>query len=221
MVFRKTAMKKLLKEIKVLVWDLDGTLYDEIPVIKKEIRSNVVKAISKVQLISLKQAEKLFAKTYKELNSSTKTMMKYGVDKKWILSGEWYNKAQLKYIKKDLRLKMMFDNLKNLIHIINTNGSILPTKKKLKKLGLPLDIFEKIYSNADMFGILKPDLLPFKKVIKYTKLLPENHLFIGDRDKTDLVPAKKIGMRTCLVWGQSKMADISLPRVYDVVELFQ
>lgn len=207
---------KWIKDIKVLVWDLDGTLYNEIPEMKKQIHQNVINLISEAKSISLSEANELFWKMYSKVASSTQTLINCGVDKNKILSGYWYSDAQLKYLKKDQCLIKIFEQLKNLRHIINTNGNGSISRKKLKKLGLSLSTFEKIFTNADMFGVLKPDLLPFKEVLKYTGLKANNHLFIGDREATDLVPAKKVGMRTCLVWGKSKIADISLKTVYDV-----
>ncbi len=211
---------KWLSQIKVLVWDFDGTLYKELPEIKSEIHKNVIELVVKARGLSWQKAEKLFWKNYHTLGSSIKSLIALGVDREYVLAGEWYSKIQLKYLKKDERLAEMFKGLEGLRHIIDTNGAGPPTIKKLKKLGLSLEIFEKIFTNAEMFGRFKPDLFPFRAILDYTALKPEKHLFIGDREKTDLVPAKKIGMRTCLVWGKSKLADISLRKVYDVEKLF-
>jgi FMN phosphatase YigB (HAD superfamily) len=45
---------------------------------------------------------------------------------------------------------------------------------------------------------------------------------IGDREAVDLVPAKAVGMHTCLVWSEIKstIADITLPDVYRVADIF-
>jgi len=217
---KKDENPKWLKKIKVLVWDLDGTLYHGTSEIRNEIHSNVIKLISKKKKVSLEKAEELFWKKYKKVGSSTKTMMQLGVDDKVIFSGKWYSEAQLKGIKKDEDLILMFKKLANYRHIVNTNGIYSSSVEKLRKLGLALNTFEKIFTNADMFKVLKPDLLPFKEVLKYTGLEPQEHLFIGDRDETDLVPAKKLGMKTCMVWRQSEIADISLDSVYDLTESF-
>jgi FMN phosphatase YigB (HAD superfamily) len=54
-----------------------------------------------------------------------------------------------------------------------------------------------------------------------TGLPPVAHLMIGDRERVDLVPAKKLGMKTCLVWAAepSMVADITLPTVYDLSQV--
>ena len=71
-----------------------------------------------------------------------------------------------------------------------------------------------------MVGVLKPRPDPFLFTLQCTGLKPEEHLFVGDRDETDIAPAKKIGMKTCYVWGQSQVADISFDTVYQVSKIF-
>ncbi len=210
-----------LKQIKVIIWDLDGTLYQEMPELKREIHDNAIDLIGRVKGISRKKAEKVFSLKYSQFGSSTKTLIDCGVDRTYVFSGEWYTKAQMKYLKRDERLGLIFKKLKDRRHILNTNSISSSAKKKLRRIGLKTETFEKLFTNADMFGVLKPDPKPFEAVLEYTKMPAKTHLFIGDRYQTDLEPAKKLGMRTCLVWGESAMADISLKTVYEVAELLR
>jgi len=203
-------------DIKVLVWDLDGTLYQEISEIKEGIHANAIKLICKTKSISPKKAEKIFWVAYNQVGSSTQALINCGVKKDKALAGKWYSEVQKKYLKEDKDLLEMFKKLKHLRHIISTNGASYSTKEKLKKLGLPLFMFEKIFSNADMFKKLKPDLTVFQAILDYTQLPAGSHLFIGDREETDIEPANKIGMKTCMVWKKSKIADIFLPSVYNI-----
>ncbi|MBU0618903.1 HAD family hydrolase [Patescibacteria group bacterium] len=212
-------MNNQFKDIKVLVWDLDGTLYKNTLTLSGAIHANAIKAVKKANSLSDEEAEQLFQQTYKQLASSTQTMIHCGVDRAYALSGKWYAEVQLKHLQHNQRLINMFDRLKPWRHIINTNGANLVTQKKLRLLGLSADIFAKIFTNADMFGKLKPDLMPFKAMLDYTGLSAEQHLMIGDRPETDLLPAKKLGMKTCLVWGESAEADVSVKTVYEVSDL--
>jgi putative hydrolase of the HAD superfamily len=218
---RKKLQPRWLSSIKVLVWDLDGTLYHEIEEIKEGIHANAIRLIRQVKVVSKKEAEELFQKTYQKLGSSTQALIHLGVDRTYALSSEWYSDVQLKYLKRDERLVQLFIKLKSWRHLIDTNGARRSTIKKLRRLGLQLSTFEKIFTNADMFGVLKPDPLPFEKVLEYTGLPAQVHLMIGDRDKTDLEPARKLGMKTCLVWDKADSADLSLPSVYQVASLFR
>jgi len=67
---------------------------------------------------------------------------------------------------------------------------------------------------------LKPDERAFKYVVKQTGLKPHQLLSVGDREATDIMPSEKVGMRTCLVYGTSKLADVCLRDHYEVAELF-
>lgn len=209
-----------IKDIKVLVWDLDGTLYSEEGVIRKEIHKNVISIVSQHKKISFIEAKKLFYKLYNKFYSSTKTLLYLGVDKDYILAGSWYSQAQLKHLKKDQKLIEMFKKLKHLSHILSTNSEQSVTFKKLKILGFKTEFFDKIFTNKEMGGRIKPDPYAFEIVCRHTKLKPCQHLFIGDNENKEIIPAKKIGMRTCLVWGNSKLADVCLATVYDVVKYF-
>ncbi|EKD62815.1 MAG: hypothetical protein ACD_52C00047G0002 [uncultured bacterium] len=217
---RKKLQPKWLSSIKVLVWDLDGTLYQEIPEIKDGIHANAISLITQVKGISGEEAERVFQQAHEKLGSSTQTLIHLGVDKTYALSSEWYSDVQLKYLRRDERLVQLFVKLKSRRHLIDTNGARRSTIKKLRRLGLQLSTFEKIFTNADMFGVLKPDPLPFQKVLEYTRLPAQAHLMIGDRDRTDLEPARKLGMKTCLVWGESGGADICFSSIYQVADLF-
>jgi len=207
-------------DIKVMVWDLDGTFYQDQEELRNMIGKRVVELIAQSQKISLGQAKQLFSKLYFKLNSSHKTMLACGVNKDYVLSGDWYAEAQFKFLKKDLRLNKLFKDLKRFKHILNTNSNTTHALKKLKALGLDKSVFEKIICCPDMLGRLKPDPASFKLILDYTKLPADNHLMIGDRVETDLEPAKKIGIKTCLVWGKSDEVDLNLKSVFDLNKLF-
>jgi hypothetical protein len=93
-----------IKEIKVLVWDLDGTLYQEIPEMKTAIMTNCIKAVVQARKISFSIAKDLFLKTYKDLSSSTKALMVLGVDKDYVASGQWYKSIQLQHVRQDKKI---------------------------------------------------------------------------------------------------------------------
>ncbi|HUV47094.1 MAG TPA: HAD family hydrolase [Candidatus Bathyarchaeia archaeon] len=208
-----------VKEIKVLVWDLDGTLYKEIPQVKAGIEKKCIEVVAEAESLSLEKAKELFFSTREKLKSNTRSLLYLGVDREYVMSGEWSNIFRLKYLRKDSNLLKMFQQLKALRHILSTNSNGVVARKKLKKIGLPFDVFEKLFCHVDL-GILKPEPEAFTIVLQFTKLKPHEHLFIGDSEGKEMIPASKVGFRTCFVWGKSKFSDISLRTVYDTVELF-
>lgn len=121
------------------------------------------------------------------------------------------------FLSRDERLIELFKKLTGYRHIILANGVIRRHKETLKVLGVPPETFE-LYVTSEVVGTTKPHPEGFQYVLNYTKLPPSSHLMIGDREQVDLVPAKKLGMRTCMVWSEKKsiIADATLPTVYDI-----
>jgi FMN phosphatase YigB (HAD superfamily) len=110
----------------------------------------------------------------------------------------------------------MFEiRLREYTHIIVTNTSKRGTFRTLEILNLPREIFQGIIT-ADDVHRSKPDTEPFEKALKMTGELADQHVSIGDREKVDIAPAKKLGIRTIFVWGISKLADASVATVYGV-----
>ncbi|KKW01536.1 MAG: HAD superfamily (Subfamily IA) hydrolase, TIGR02253 [Parcubacteria group bacterium GW2011_GWA1_49_11] len=85
---------------------------------------------------------------------------------------------------------------------------------------MPAETFEEMVT-AETVGITKPHPEGFRYILRKTGLPAEQHLMIGDREGVDLVPAKALGMKTCLVWAKnsSSIANVSLPTVYGVANL--
>ena len=78
-------------------------------------------------------------------------------------------------------------------------------EQRLKDFGI-LDYFDAIFSSADL-GLAKPDPAIFRLVLQKTNCLPQQAIMIGDRLDNDIVPAKRIGMKT--IWikqGFSRLA---------------
>lgn len=209
-----------IKDIKVLVWDLDGTLYKEIPEMRKGIVADCIKLVAEARKISFIKAKSLFLKTHENLKSSTMSLIKLGVDEEEVRKGHWFYVAQLHYLKKDKKTIKLFHQLRNYRHILHTNSPRKVTFKKLKKLGLDKNIFEKIFTTDEMGKKIKPHPAAFQLILNYTKLKPNQHLLTGDNEGKDIVPAQKLGFHTCLAWGRSKDADLVLAQVYDLGKLF-
>ena len=90
-------------------------------------------------------------------------------------------------------------------------------KKIIKITGLNANIFTGIVT-SEKVGVNKPELKGFQYILNKTQLSADEHLMIGDREEVDLVPAKKLGMKTCLVWSnkKSEIADITVKDVYAI-----
>lgn len=211
-----------LKEIRVLVWDVDGTFYNfhSVPEYQKLYEKYFFESLSQIWKIPVAKAKKKFNLRLKKEFGHTKTLASFGIEAIKFLEKKIYGKMNFnQLLKKDLLLKKNLAQLSFLDQGILTNNSIGILQRKLKALGIPLKMFKWIFTAYDQ-DLFKPNLAAFEQVLKTTNYLPQQHLYIGDSDAKDIIPAKKIGMRTCLVWGKSKFADISLPSVYDISKSF-
>ena len=207
-------MKKL-QDIKIIVWDIDGTLYQTISSLKKAIYDDALKMVKRKLAVNKKKAAAILEKNYQKLASTSRILLKLGFNWNDVFQRlERCYGLKAPFIKKDLRLALMFGRLSNFRHLVASNNPEIISRRLLVKLGLDLKLFERVFGNSPDF--IKPELKFFQRILDYTNLPAGQHLFIGDREETEIIPAKKLGMKTCFVWGQSKAADISLPTVYEI-----
>lgn len=218
-------MKNLqwISQIKALGWDLDGTLYRSFPSsseLSKIIAQRQIQAVAKRKGWNLGQAKKAYKKRYRELGSNTKTMISFGIDGIKFFTSFWDEIDLGKFIKRDERTIDLFYSLRGKRHFLISNSNrIDQIERKLKLIGLSPSVFDFVVSTVEL-GVVKPDPQPFLVALEKLKLEPKQVLFIGDRERTDVLGAKGVGMKTCLVWGKSDEADVSLESVYEVGALF-
>jgi HAD superfamily hydrolase (TIGR01549 family) len=210
------------QSIKILIWDFDGTLYKPNQALFHDVRESEYRAIIKHTGWTRNKAMEEFHKLHKvTIQSATAVVSKLcniPVAAAAIESEKYFNRR--KYLHRDPRLIGMFEKLKHFRHFIFANGVIANHKETLEVLGIPLSTFEE-FVTSETVGVTKPDPAGFLYIMKKTGLPSSMHLMIGDRELVDIAPAKKLGMHTCLVWSKTKsaIADITLPTVYDVVNL--
>lgn len=207
-----------LKNIRVLIWDLDKTLYRDDPELQKQIKKEIYLAVAKNKKWSLEKAKREFEKIHRLKKASTETLFSLGLDGIKIFDEVFSIINWDKYLNKDKRLTSLFSQLKRFQHYLVTNNKAKFTNKKLILLGLDKNLFKEII-NLHSFGFYKPDPRAFKLVLDKTRFPPEKHLSIGDKESTDIIPAKKLGIRTCLVWRKGKTADLSVDSVYHLSKL--
>lgn len=218
-------MNPLFKNIKVIAWDMDTTLYKPNSALGKAFLDGCVWELAKIKNISFKKAQKIFDRERNKTNSSSQVFLNLFKEntpaetfyKLWEIQRRI---GKVNFLRKDPKLPELLRSLKNFRHFLISNSVPEEIDSVLSAIGLQRDYFEKCISVVDA-GEPKPGSKPFELLLKLTGLPPEQHLYIGDREKVDIEPAKKLGMKTILVWGESKIADLSLPSVYDVASVFR
>ena len=204
-----------MTKIKNLIFDLDNTLYDFSKIWK--ISNKLV--FEYLEYDKLTTYEEYF-KLYKSVNNKlVKEVLKGNLkiielrNKRLMLTLEqfglnltvedcnFYYEKQFEYIlesiapDKEVNLKIrQLQEKYNMI--VLTNGKSYEQRMKLKKLGLE-NIF-KLYISGETH-ISKPKDKAFINVLESEGLLADETMMIGDSLHHDILPAKKLGLKTCLV----------------------
>lgn len=214
-------MDSRFARVKVLIWDFDGTLYKAIPELWEDIREAEYRVIMHHTGWDYDRTEKEFRAIYKvTLSSATETaahLSHISTSSAAIEMEDYYDRG--KYLSRDERLLKLFKTLDGFTHYILGNGVKIGIEKTLRVLGVDALIFTEIVT-SEITKINKPDQAGYRYIMQKTGLPADAHMMIGDRVDVDLVPAKTIGMKTCLVFGQSIIPDISLDSVYEISTLF-
>lgn len=202
--------------IKVIIFDLDGTLYKS-----DEIRQKFAEAayytLAEFKNTSVENAQTLIEERRDALKRKqgfpvpyTLTLISYGVPI------PLWHKENIKffdprdYLNKDEKLKKSMIRLnKHYKLAILTNNNDVQTARILQALELD-DLFEGIFTYTS-FKLLKPDLKFFERAASEMGVKPEECLVVGDRYNVDLEPAKKLGMDTYEVNGPEDI--YNLPHV--------
>lgn len=211
------------KTVKILLWDLDGTLYQSIPQLSQAMQQAFIKILQQHKSLDDNQAKTLFEETRKIHKSATRSLSALGCgDKVSIIKKIESLVDKASFLKIDHQLQLVFQQLYYFQHFLLSDSTHQTIIAELEALGLSHTIFNDIIG-VDDIGTTKPDRKFFDYVLKQTGLPPNNHLIIGDRPEVDLLPAKFLGIKTCLVWSNQplKGIDICLPTVYNVPDLFE
>ncbi len=210
--------------IKWIWWDFDGTIY-KVPLEYEQEEDKIkLKAFSEITG-KPKNAETF--EEYKTLHRhhGSNSMVFYAHGKErdfWRKSVQHLDVSS--YLKFDQRTKDAFKEFAKIPvkHGIYTNNSLPEVKKILKVMGVDFNLF-KHFITGDKGLLPKPDLQGFRKILELTKAPAGEILFVGNEIKKDILPAKSLGMQTCLVWTDEKPleADYAFPHVADVVKIFK
>ena len=209
-------------DIQVLIWDIDGTLYPIDDAISKEVIESAYSAISELtgwpREKTIAEFNKIHGKITLSSTEAVAIICNIPTAKAAVLTDKYLDR--LRFIKRDTKLIALFEALSGFKHFILGNGSRGPIAKALDSLGVDRSIFDEIVT-SEVVGVNKPNADGFRYILEKTGLPEASHLMIGDREKVDLIPAKALGMKTCLVWSvkPSMIADITIPTVYELSQI--
>lgn len=111
------------------------------------------------------------------------------------------------------------EKLRSIVPIsLFTNDRRDNAEKTLAVVGVDINWFTHVLSGDDVAN-RKPALDGFHLMIERTGLPADQILYVGDRVGVDIEPAKQVGMQSCLVYGQSDLADFSFEKLSGLLTL--
>ena len=187
-------MKTLNKQIKTWIFDLDNTLYSADSGIFQQVHQLMGKFIQEFLNIDLQKAKEIQKKYYKEHGTTLRGMMNnYGVDPDHFL--EEVHKLDYSIVSSNDKLNEELKKLKGK-KIIYTNANMTHTLNVLERIKLS-NFFDEIFDIKMANYIPKPEIKPYKQIIKDFNLNPSTSAMFDDIAK-NLVPAKKVGFTS--IW---------------------
>lgn len=177
-------------KIKWLFFDLGSTLVDETECYKNRIDTIVGENnIDKAEFLN-----KVYE--YAKVNSYS---IKCAADEYAVSLPKWNSELEYLYPNVHDVLKSLSEKYK--LGIIA--NQVLGTKDRLVKWEI-YEYFSVVAASAEE-GCAKPDLKIFYKALERANCTPGEAVMIGDRLDNDIVPAKKIGMKT--IWVKQGFAE--------------
>ena len=187
-------MKQIQQTSQWLFFDVGSTLVNE----NKAYEARIKTAIAGKDISYQEFYDKMLSYFRKNKKGDLETLSFYGLDRP-----AWRTDLETLYPQTKEILEQLVQEYK-----LGIIANQLPgLEERLKDFGI-LDYFDAIFSSADL-GLAKPDPAIFRLVLQKTNCLPQQAIMIGDRLDNDIVPAKRIGMKT--IWikqGFSRLAQV-------------
>lgn len=216
--------------IKALIFDLDDTLIDtsgcSIPIKMKEALKTMIEAGLKIN--DVEQAYQLLMKIDQSSPNGTESinnfLKEFNADPKFLPIGKaaYYGGQELDFSIKELEgASKLLKQLKKKYQLVLVSYGIKSEQEsKLKKSGLTENLFSLIIF-TDNYNKKEE----YIKVINQLKIPAEQFIVVGDKVKSDLLPAKELRMKTVhMFWGRGKLdnpkeADYSIKKLSELNEI--
>ena len=185
---------KEFKNIKNIIFDCDGVLYKDLDAVFGQVSKRMSEYISRKLNVDLKKAKELQRNYFHQYNTSLNGLMiHHKIDPHEFL--EYVHDIDLDFLKKDtvLREELLKLDAKKFVY---TNSSRDHVNNITKHLGID-DLFDGVFDIVDGQFIPKPQIEPFKVLIKKFDINPEETVFIEDIAK-NLSVKKELNLKT--VW---------------------
>lgn len=185
----------MLNEINWLFFDIGSTLSDESECYEKRYRE----AIENTDVSYDDFVSKVMEFTMQNKKGDHEAIKYYGLK-----LPEWHKELEKLYPDAAEVLSLLSKEYR--IGIIANQS--FGTKSRLEEWGIS-EYIDVVAASAEE-GVSKPNPEIFSRALSRAECNPENAVMIGDRLDNDIVPAKKIGMKT--IWVKQGFAQYQQPK---------
>ena len=172
-----------MTDIKWLFFDIGSTLVDESIAYRKRIE----RTVANTDISYDEFYRKMVGISKQNQDAYNSAVAVYGLNKI-----PWNSDDEVVYPEAEECLRELSKRYKIGI-IANQNPG---SRERLEKIGL-LKYIDLVVASAEE-GVAKPDLRIFRIALERAACKPEEAVMVGDRIDNDIIPAKKLGMKT--VW---------------------
>jgi FMN phosphatase YigB (HAD superfamily) len=208
------------------IFDMDGTLYKfdkgrsenfKSSAFYAEIKRNAFVFLAERLGVTLDAAEKEYERIRQKYNGE----LSLGVEKEHGISRYEYFENTWDLIPGDFICSnytpaMVFMDLKGRAAVL-TSAPRVWAVNALKYLKVYNSVKNALFTGEP--DIRKPNPEAFMQIADFFGVPPQRIYSVGDQEKTDIIPAKSLGMKTILIGGKSEIADICLPSMEDFLKM--
>ena len=197
-------MKKL-KNIKNILFDCDGVLYQDLEAVFGQVSKKMTEYISKKLNLDLKVAKELQRSYFHKYDTSLNGLMiHHNIPPKEFL--DYVHDIDLSFLEKDKTLRNELES-SNLRKFVFTNGSKEHVKNITTSLGID-DQFENVFDIVDAKYNPKPAAKAFDLMLEKFKIDPKETLYIEDIAKNLSIGKERGTITAWLIndeyWGKKE-----------------
>ena len=196
---------KNLANIKNILFDCDGVLYQDLEAVFGQVSKKMTEYISKKLNIDLIKAKELQTNYFHKYNTSLNGLMiHHDIPPREFL--DYVHDIDLSFLEEDKTLKYELENIK-LKKYVFTNGSKEHVKNITAHLGID-DQFDGVFDIVDAEYHPKPEAITFDLMVQKFKIDPNETLYIEDIAKNLSIGKERGTITAWLIndeyWGKKE-----------------
>ena len=196
---------KNLANIKNILFDCDGVLYQDLEAVFGQVSKKMTKYISKKLNIDLIKAKELQTNYFHKYNTSLNGLMiHHDIPPREFL--DYVHDIDLSFLEKDKTLRYELENIK-INKFVFTNGSKEHVKNITTHLGID-DQFDGVFDIVDAEYHPKPEAKAFDLMVQKFKIDPNETLYIEDIAKNLSIGKERGTITAWLIndeyWGKKE-----------------